>query len=175
MTVFRNVLASLAPFCCSLRGKPRREFSLSRRSARAGKRSRAGEAGFTLIELLVVLVILALLASLVGPRILQYVGSSRTKVAKVQIESLGNSLELFKLDIGRYPSTAEGLQALVTNPSSVPGWSGPYLKNGVLPKDPWGNPYVYRTPGPRTEFEILSLGSDKQPGGTGEAEDVKNW
>ena len=135
----------------------------------------AANAGFTLIELLVVMVILVMLAGLVGPRVLQYLATSRAKAARIQIEAIATSLEMFKLDVGRYPSTAEGLQALVAAPGGLDGWGGPYLKNGQLPIDPWGNVYVYRKPGERTEFEIISFGADRQPGGTGEAADVKNW
>ena len=133
-----------------------------------------GQAGFTLVELLVVLVILVLLASLVGPRVIGYLGSSRTKAAKVQIEGLASALELFKLDAGRYPSTSEGLRALVQAPSGVTAWNGPYLNKRDLPNDPWGRPYNYRAPGQNGPFDIFSLGADNQVGGTGENEDISN-
>jgi len=139
------------------------------------QRVAAGQSGFTLIELLVVLVILVLLASLVAPRVLGYLGSSRTKAAKVQIESLGSALELFKLDTGRYPTTSEGLQALMQAPQGASGWNGPYLTKREVPNDPWGRPYNYRSPGQGGPFEIFSLGADNQVGGTGENEDVGNW
>lgn len=129
--------------------------------------------GFTLIELLVVLAILTLLAGLVGPRVLNQFGGAKTKTAGIQIADLDKSLELFKLDVGRYPSTEEGLEALVKRPGSVNGWNGPYLR-GELPKDPWNNPYRYANPGPNGGIEILSLGSDGAPGGEGEAADVRN-
>ena len=127
--------------------------------------------GFTLIELLVVLAILTMLAGLVGPKVLNSLGGAKSKTAGVQIADLDKSLELFKLDVGRYPSTEEGLNALVTKPGSANGWNGPYLKGG-LPTDPWGNAYRYSTT--PAGIEILSLGSDNAPGGEGEAADVRN-
>jgi general secretion pathway protein G len=133
------------------------------------------QAGFTLIELLVVLVILVLLASLVGPRVIGYLGSSRTKAAKVQIESLASALELYKLDTGSYPSTSEGLRALIESPQGASGWNGPYLTKREVPNDPWGRPYNYRAPGQHGVFDIFSLGADNQPGGTGENEDIGSW
>ena len=129
--------------------------------------------GFTLIELLVVLAILTLLAGLVGPRVLNQLGGAKSKTAGVQIADLDKSLELFKLDVGRYPTTEEGLDALVTRPGSANGWTGPYLKGGV-PTDPWGKPYKYANPGPNGGIEILSLGADGAPGGEGENADVRN-
>jgi general secretion pathway protein G len=142
-----------------------------------GSRTRraAGQAGFTLIELLVVLVILVLLASLVAPRVIGYLGSSRTKAAKVQIQSLVTALELYKVDAGRYPSTSEGLKALIVAPTAASAWNGPYLTKKELPNDPWGRPYLYRLPGEHGAFDILSLGADNQPGGTGENEDIGSW
>lgn len=138
-------------------------------------RERSGEAGFTLVELLVVLVILVMLASLVGPRVIGYLGSSKSKAAKVQIESLASALQLYKLDAGRYPTSAEGLKALVERPGNVPAWNGPYLTKRELPADPWGRPYEYKSPGQNGEFDILSLGADGQPGGTGENADITSW
>jgi general secretion pathway protein G len=134
--------------------------------------NRTGEAGFTLVELLVVMVILVLLASLVAPRVIGYLASSRTKTAVIQIESLVTSLELFKLDTGRYPSEREGLVALIRRPNNIRNWNGPYLKKNKLPDDPWGQPYYYRAPGEQAEFDIFSLGADNKPGGTGEDQDV---
>ena len=136
-------------------------------------RTRRHARGFTLIELLVVLAILTLLAGLVGPRVLSQLGGAKSKTAAVQIADLDKSLELFKLDVGRYPTTEEGLDALVKKPGSVNGWNGPYLK-GSLPNDPWGNPYRYANPGPNGGLEILSLGADNAPGGEGENADVRN-
>jgi general secretion pathway protein G len=128
-----------------------------------------------LVELLVVMVILVLLASLVAPRVIGYLGSSRTKSAKVQIESLSTSLELFKLDNGRYPNDREGLTALVERPADLKNWNGPYLKKDKVPLDPWGHPYHYRFPGQRGPFDIYTLGADNQEGGDGENQDVASW
>jgi len=140
------------------------------------ERNRAArEAGFTLIELLVVLVILVLLAALVAPRVIGYLGSSRTKAAKVQVQSLTTALELFKVDVGRYPTTGEGLKALTQAPPGTAAWNGPYLTKKDLPSDPWGRPYVYRSPGEHGPFDIVSLGADNQVGGTGENEDIVSW
>jgi general secretion pathway protein G len=139
------------------------------------RRRAGGEAGFTLVELLVVLVILVLLASLVAPRVIGYLGSSRTKAAKVQIQSLSTALELYKVDIGRYPSTTEGLKALVEAPPGIASWNGPYLTKKDVPTDPWGRAYGYRSPGQHGPFDISSLGADNQQGGTGENEDINSW
>lgn len=136
------------------------------------KLQRRRRAGFTLIELLVVLAILALLAGLVGPRVLNQLGGAKSKTAQVQIADLDKALELFKLDVGRYPSTEEGLQALVTKPASVAsGWAGPYLK-GSVPTDPWGKPYEYKLESGAAL--IQSLGADGAPGGDGENADLRN-
>jgi general secretion pathway protein G len=129
--------------------------------------------GFTLIELLVVMVILGLLAALVGPRLFGHVGAANQKAAKTQIEMLGQALDAFRLDVGRYPSTSEGLNALVTNPG-VEGWNGPYLKKG-LPNDPWKKPYQYQAPGEHGDYDIVSYGADGAPGGEGESKDVTSW
>lgn len=131
---------------------------------------RKSSRGFTLIELLVVLAILTLLAGLVGPRVLNQLGGAKSKTASVQITDIDKSLELFKLDVGRYPTTEEGLDALVKRPGSVNGWTGPYLKGGV-PTDPWGHAYRYANNG---SIEILSLGADGTPGGEGENADIRN-
>jgi general secretion pathway protein G len=136
---------------------------------------RRGEGGFTLIEILVVITIIALIMSLVGPRVLNYLGESKVKAAKIQIQSFGSALDLFNLDTGRYPNSAEGLTALVQNPGSIPAWNGPYLKGGVVPNDPWGKTYVYRSPGEHGPYDIMSYGSDGQEGGTGTAADIVSW
>ena len=135
----------------------------------ASPRRRSG--GFTLIELLVVLAILTLLAGLVGPRVLGQLGGAKSKTAAVQIADLEKSLELFKLDVGRFPSTEEGLQALSAKPAAANGWNGPYIK-GSIPNDPWGKPYKYATVA--AGIEIMTLGADGAPGGEGENADVKN-
>lgn len=137
------------------------------------RRHRSG-LGFTLIELLVVLAILGLLAGLVGPRVLGQLGGAKSKTAAVQIKDLESAAEMFKLDIGRFPTDQEGLPALVTQPAGVAGWNGPYLRKG-LPADPWGNPYRYRSPGQNADVDIYSLGADNAQGGDGENADVGNW
>lgn len=124
-----------------------------------------------MIELLVVLVVLTLLAGLVGPRVLNQLGGAKSKTAAVQIADFEKSLDLFKLDVGRFPTTEEGLNALVTRPANVSGWNGPYLR-GSLPTDPWGQAYRYSSnPG---GYEILSLGADAASGGDGENADIRN-
>jgi general secretion pathway protein G len=134
-----------------------------------------GEGGFTLIEILVVITIIALIMSLVGPRVLNYLGESKVKAARIQIQSLGSALDLFNLDTGRYPTTGEGLTALVQSTGTIPSWNGPYLKGGVVPNDPWGKAYVYRSPGEHGPYDIMSYGSDGQEGGTGTAADIVSW
>ena len=131
--------------------------------------------GFTLVELLVVLAILGLLAGLVGPQVMKFLGSSKTKTAALQIEDLSATLDLYRLEIGRYPSSQEGLEALVSKPADAPNWNGPYLKRPEVPKDPWGFDYQYRFPGEHGGFDIWSLGADGQEGGEGEAADIKSW
>jgi general secretion pathway protein G len=152
------------------RGRPSR----ASRPPRRRRPVTLDEAGFTLIELLIVIIILGVLAGLVGPRLFGRVGQSRQKAAQVQIELLGAALDQFKLDVGRYPSSQEGLTALQQSPGNAPGWEGPYLKKDV-PLDPWGNPYQYRSPGEHGEYDIVSLGSDRAPGGDGEATDLTSW
>jgi general secretion pathway protein G len=137
------------------------------------RRARArGQGGFTLVEMLVVITIIGLIMSLVGPRVLNYLSESKVKAAKIQIQSFSSALDLFYLDAGRYPSTAEGLAALVKPAPGLAAWNGPYLRGGVVPSDPWGKPYAYRSPGERSAYEIVSYGSDGQEGGTGTASDI---
>jgi general secretion pathway protein G len=133
-----------------------------------------GSAGFTLIEMLVVLVIIGLIMGLVGPRVLNYLADARVKAARLQIEAFSSALDLYFLDNSRYPSSSEGLEALVRRPGSADSWNGPYLKGGQVPFDPWKNNYIYRSPGEGAPFEITSLGSDGREGGAGNAADIRS-
>jgi general secretion pathway protein G len=137
--------------------------------------SARSDAGFTLVEMLVVITIIGLIMALVGPRVLNYLAESKVKTAKIQIQSIASALDLYYLDAGRYPSSAEGLAALVQPAGGNPSWNGPYLKGGVVPLDPWGKPYVYRSPGEHGAYDVISLGSDGQEGGTGTAADITSW
>lgn len=135
-------------------------------------RSRAR--GFTLLELLVVLVIIGLLAGYVGPRFFQQIGKSEVKAARAQIDGLEKALDQYRLDVGHYPSTQQGLAGLWTKPANEPRWSGPYLRKDV-PQDPWSRDYLYRSPGEHGEFDLYSLGKDGREGGEGEDQDIVNW
>lgn len=130
-----------------------------------------GQRGFTLLELLVVIVIIGLLAAYVGPRYFSQLAKSERSTAKAQIEGLGKALDAYRLDTGSYPTTEQGLNALVVRPGDEAKWNGPYLQKAV-PPDPWGHPYVYRSPGQGGEFDLLSLGKDAQEGGEGDAADI---
>ena len=131
-----------------------------------------GARGFTLLELLVVIVIIGLLAAYVGPKYFAQLGKSEVTVAKAQIEAFEKSLDTYRLDVGRYPTTEEGLAALlVAPPAAGTRWNGPYLKKAV-PLDPWGHAYQYRAPGSKGEYDIVSMGKDGQPGGSGENADI---
>jgi general secretion pathway protein G len=141
----------------------------------AQTRRRRGEGGFTLLEMLVVLAIMGLLAAIIAPQVLKYLGSSRSQTAKVQIQNIDAALQLFRLDVGRFPTQEEGLSAMVTAPPTAAGWNGPYLQKSSALNDPWGTPYLYKSPGKHGEIDVYTLGSDKAEGGTGEAADVGNW
>jgi len=138
------------------------------------KRNKNKQGGFTLMELLVVLAILGLLMSLVGPRVLNQLGGAKTKTAAIQIKDLEQALEMYKLDVGRFPTTSEGLVALVEKPGGAAGWNGPYLKSDV-PLDPWKREYNYKYPGENGELDIFTYGQNGSPGGEGEDADVGNW
>ena len=146
----------------------------SREARRLRSQILGGEGGFTLIELLVVIIVLGLLVGLVGPRLFGRVGQSKQAAARAQIELLGAALDQYRLDVGGYPNSGQGLDALQRNPN-IPNWNGPYLKKAV-PKDPWGNAYKYRCcPGQNGEYDLWSEGSDGAPGGEGEAADITSW
>jgi general secretion pathway protein G len=127
---------------------------------------------FTLIELLAVIAILGLIAAFAVPQVLKWVSGARSDSARIQIEALGGSIDLYRLEVGSYPPT---LEALVEKPQGVARWNGPYLKKRVLPKDPWGNDYIYRSPGKNGGYDLLSLGSDNSEGGEGEQKDIVSW
>jgi general secretion pathway protein G len=135
---------------------------------------RSAARGFTLLELLVVMVIIGLLAGYVGPKFFGQIGKSEVKATKAQIDALQKSLDQYRLDVGRYPSTEQGLAVLVIKPADEPKWAGPYLSKAV-PKDPWGNDYQYRSPGEHGEYDLLSFGKDGRPGGEGEDADLTSW
>lgn len=137
-------------------------------------RRRRPDRGFTLLELLVVLVVLGLLAGIVAPKYFTQLGRSEVKVARAQIEGLAKALDLYRLEVGRYPTTEQGLNALMLAPNDEPKWGGPYLQKQI-PQDPWGRDYVYRSPGEYGDYDLLSLGKDGQPGGDGESAEITSW
>ena len=149
-------------------------FPQTAKAVAARRRSR-DERGFTLLEMLVVLAIMGLLAAIIAPQVLKYLGSSRSQTAKVQIQNVDAALQLFRLDVGRFPTQEEGLNSLVTPSPTAPGWNGPYLQKSAALTDPWGAPYAFRNPGKHGEVDVYTLGSDKADGGSGEAADVGNW
>jgi len=138
------------------------------------KREKRRENGFTLIEILVVVIIIGLLAALVGPRFFGQVSTARLGAAKAQIELFGTALDTFRLDVGKYPTTEEGLKALREKPSGVEGWNGPYLPKEI-PLDPWKKPYIYKSPGEHGDYDLISYGLGGVEGGEGESQDVVSW
>jgi general secretion pathway protein G len=133
------------------------------------------DGGFTLLELLVVLVILGFIAAIAAPPALRYLSRAKTDTARLQVQSLASTLDLYRLDVGRYPSQEEGLRALVQRPGTAENWNGPYVKKESTLVDPWGTPYIYKVPGDHGEFDLFSHGADKAPGGSGESQDVTSW
>ena len=133
------------------------------------------QTGFTLLELLVVLGIIAMLAGIVGPQVMKHMGESKTKAAKVQIEDLSATIDMYKLDVGTYPTTNEGLNALIESPNTAKRWNGPYLQKSKVPLDPWQNEYHYLSPGEHGKFDLYSYGADGKEGGEGEDQDVVSW
>ena len=138
------------------------------------RRPRHGEEGFTLVEMLVVITIIGLIMGLIGPRVLNYLSESKVKAARIQLQSFSSALDLFYLDAGRYPSSSEGLGALMQRAPGLAAWNGPYLKGNTVPNDPWNHPYMYRSPGEHGPYEIISYGADGQEGGSGLAADISS-
>jgi general secretion pathway protein G len=134
----------------------------------------ARELGFTLLELLVVMVIIGLLSAYVGPKVFSQIGKSETKIAKAQVEALLKALDQYRIDVGRYPATEQGLAALLVLPADEPRWAGPYLSKAI-PKDPWGHDYLFRSPGEHGDCDVFSYGRDGRLGGEGEDADVTSW
>jgi len=145
----------------------------SRRLAQPGARRRAG--GMTLIEILVVLVLIGVVMGIVGGNFIGQGESAKRKAAKIEIEQIGQTLDLYKLEVGRYPTSQEGLQALLSAPAGTSNWNGPYWKKATLPKDPWGNEYKYASPGQHGAYDIVSLGADGKEGGEGANKDITSW
>ena len=146
------------------------------RLRKVGDDRRLAESGFTLLELLVVLAILGLLIGLVAPAVLRQLGAAKEKIAYQSIERLGSILDMYKLDVGTYPTTEQGLQSLITRPPGITRWNGPYLKGGTVPEDPWGRPYLYSNPSqrPGRDYDLYSLGPTGRPGGTGNDAPIYN-
>jgi general secretion pathway protein G len=133
------------------------------------------QSGFTLLELLVVLGIIAMLAGLVGPQVMKHMGESKVKAAKVQIEDLAQTLDMYKLDVGSYPTSEQGLNALIESPDGAQRWNGPYLRKSKVPLDPWQHEYKYTSPGEHGKFDVSSMGADGKEGGEGEDKDLNSW
>ncbi len=151
------------------------QYVLSITSRQEARISRRSQDGFTLIELLVVLVILGLIVAFAAPQVIKYVGGAKSDAAKIQIERLSSVLDLYRLEVGRYPTQEEGLEALVERPSDADAWNGPYVKKADALTDPWRRPYIYQMPGEHGDYDMSSLGADGQEGGEGEDKDVTSW
>jgi general secretion pathway protein G len=141
-------------------GGPGSPLARGRREESGGEGEHRSQSGFTLVELLVVLAILGLLVAVATPQVLKYLGRAKSDTARIEIKSMSTALDLFLLDVGRYPTQQEGLDALVANPGSLPNWHGPYLKGSSIPSDPWGHPYQYRFPGQNGDYDLYTLGTD---------------
>ncbi len=141
----------------------------------AQKARQTDQRGFTLVELLVVLVILGLIAAFAAPQVIKYLGRAKTDAARIQIERLSGVLDLYRLEVGGYPATDEGLQALMEQPPDAEMWNGPYLKKADVLNDPWGRPYIYQSPGEHGDFDLSTLGADGSDGGDGEDQDLTSW
>lgn len=131
--------------------------------------------GFSLIELLVVLAIVGMLGAVVGPQVMKHLGGAKSKTAKLQIEDLGAALDIYYLEVGSYPSTQNGLKALIEKPGNADSWNGPYLKKAKIPQDPWNNDYQYKSPGDHGEYDLFSYGADNAPGGEKDDKDIVSW
>jgi general secretion pathway protein G len=142
---------------------------------RSRRRDLRRQAGFTLIELLVVLVILGMLAAFAAPQVLNYLGRAKTDAAKAQVQNIASILDLYRLEVGRYPDESDGLDALLEPPADAPRWNGPYVKRRDALVDPWGDMYVYRFPGEHGAYDLYSLGADRTEGGEGEDQDITSW
>jgi general secretion pathway protein G len=153
-----------------LRGRPRRT-----RAERASVAGPPAARGMTLIEILVVLVLIGVVMGIVGGNFIQRGEKAKRDAAKIEIGQIGQTLDLFKLEVGRYPSSQEGLQALIAQPSGVNNWNGPYWKKSTVPKDPWGNDYLYVFPGQHGSYDIISYGADGKEGGDGADKDITSW
>ena len=140
-----------------------------------GKRKVRSEAGFTLLELLVTLTILSLLAAVVAPQVLKYIASSRVQTSQLQVDNIAAALDLYHIDMSRYPTAQEGLEALLTQPDNAPNWHGPYLKKSKALTDPWGVPYHYQVPGQHGDVDVFSYGNGKTDGSADDAPPIKNW
>ncbi|MGB9154829.1 MAG: type II secretion system major pseudopilin GspG [Alphaproteobacteria bacterium] len=138
-------------------------------------RQKLSRSGFTLVELLVVLAILGLLAAIATPQVMKHLGHAKVQTTQMEIKNIGAALDLFRIDIGRYPKQEEGLQALITQPDGLTSWQGPYLDKKASLNDAWGTPYVYHIPGQHGDYDLISYGADKTEGGTGENADITNW
>ena len=153
----------------------RRLFRAVRNIVARGRPAAGAQAGFTLIELLVVLVILGLLAAFAAPQVLNYLGRAKTDAARAQVQNIASILDLYRLEVGNYPSQQDGLDALLEQPPDAARWNGPYVKRRDALTDPWGEIYEYRFPGEHGAYDLYTLGADRSEGGEGEDRDVKSW